>query len=194
MPNLTSVGLTAGVPTSGTGTVSTLDALLAVLPAALATGGGLYVAGQRGLVTKFTITNANTTYTSGQNIGGITTIATGLAAGTVLTAAVVRLKATSTVWTTANSANVAGQLFDASPLGTFTDGSAVAFAVGDPAKMMSYAASAGTIQSSMVMFNMTFGRLIVGTGGNIFLSLQSTGSSQIFAGAASFDAQLEALY
>lgn len=31
MPNLTSVGLTAGVPTSGTGTVSTLDALMALL-------------------------------------------------------------------------------------------------------------------------------------------------------------------
>lgn len=35
MPNLTSVGITSGVPTSGTGTVSTLDAVLAVLPAAL---------------------------------------------------------------------------------------------------------------------------------------------------------------
>lgn len=35
MPNLTSVGITAGVPTSGTGTVSTLDAVLAVLPPAV---------------------------------------------------------------------------------------------------------------------------------------------------------------
>ena len=29
MPNLTSVGVTSGVPTSGTGTVSTIDQLLA---------------------------------------------------------------------------------------------------------------------------------------------------------------------
>ena len=34
MSNLTSVTLTSGVPTAGTGTVSTLDAVLAVLPQA----------------------------------------------------------------------------------------------------------------------------------------------------------------
>lgn len=39
MPNLTSVGVTAGVPTSGTGTVSTIDALLAVVPSALGSTG-----------------------------------------------------------------------------------------------------------------------------------------------------------
>lgn len=31
MPNLTTIGVTSGVPTSGTGTVSTIDALLAAL-------------------------------------------------------------------------------------------------------------------------------------------------------------------
>jgi hypothetical protein len=31
MPNLTSVGITAGVPTSGTGTVSTIDAMMALI-------------------------------------------------------------------------------------------------------------------------------------------------------------------
>lgn len=44
MPNLTSVGVTAGVPTSGTGTVSTIDALLAaqtVLNAVTATANAL---------------------------------------------------------------------------------------------------------------------------------------------------------
>ncbi len=37
MPNLTSIGVTSGIPTSGTGTVSTIDALLAVLPPASVT-------------------------------------------------------------------------------------------------------------------------------------------------------------
>ena len=32
MSNLTSVGITAGVPTSGTGTASTIDALMALTP------------------------------------------------------------------------------------------------------------------------------------------------------------------
>lgn len=45
MPNITTVTVTAGVPTSGSGTVSTLDAVLAVLPAALAANGGLKVEG-----------------------------------------------------------------------------------------------------------------------------------------------------
>lgn len=45
MPNLTSVGITNGSPSSGTGTVSTIDALLAVLPAALAANGGLKIEG-----------------------------------------------------------------------------------------------------------------------------------------------------
>src|SRR6185437_1179034 len=43
MANLTSVGVTNGIPTSGTGTVSTIDAALAVLPAALGANGGLKI-------------------------------------------------------------------------------------------------------------------------------------------------------
>jgi hypothetical protein len=45
MSNLTSVGITNGIPTSGTGTVSTLDAVMALLPAALGAGGGLKIDG-----------------------------------------------------------------------------------------------------------------------------------------------------
>ena len=43
MPNLTSVTVTNGVPTAGSGTVSTLDAVIAVLPAALTGSGNLKV-------------------------------------------------------------------------------------------------------------------------------------------------------
>lgn len=45
MANLTSVHVTDGIPDTGTGDVSTLDAVLAVLPAALASHGGLKVEG-----------------------------------------------------------------------------------------------------------------------------------------------------
>lgn len=44
MPNLTSVGITAGVPSSGTGTVSTIDALLAQM-SPLVTAPAAYAAG-----------------------------------------------------------------------------------------------------------------------------------------------------
>lgn len=45
MANLTTVDLTAGVPTAGTGTVMTLNSIAALLPAALAANGGLKVEG-----------------------------------------------------------------------------------------------------------------------------------------------------
>jgi hypothetical protein len=43
MPNLTSIGVTSGIPTTGTGTVSTIDALMAIFTsiAAGGLGGGL---------------------------------------------------------------------------------------------------------------------------------------------------------
>lgn len=41
MPNLTSVGVTAGVPTSGTGTVSTIDNIPTLWDKGIATGGSL---------------------------------------------------------------------------------------------------------------------------------------------------------
>lgn len=61
--NLTSVGVTNGAPSSGTGTVSTLDAVLAVLPSALAANGGLKIEGVSGGVSVAT-TPASTSYTT----------------------------------------------------------------------------------------------------------------------------------
>lgn len=45
MSNLLSVTLTSGIPTAGTGDVSTIDALLAVIPAARGANGGLKIEG-----------------------------------------------------------------------------------------------------------------------------------------------------
>lgn len=45
MTNLLSVGITNGIPTSGTGTVSTIDALMALLPTGLGAHGGLVIEG-----------------------------------------------------------------------------------------------------------------------------------------------------
>lgn len=45
MPNVTTVTLTSGVPTAPSGTVSTIDALMALYPAALGAGGGFKIDG-----------------------------------------------------------------------------------------------------------------------------------------------------
>lgn len=67
--NLTSVDLTNGVPTAGTGTVSTIDALLARLPGALAANGGLKVEGAS-FSTSTTATSGTTGYIAGDVVGG----------------------------------------------------------------------------------------------------------------------------
>lgn len=131
MPNLTSVGITNGIPSSGTGTVSTLDALLAVLPAALAANGGLKVEGVAGGVQvpisaasrakispSITVTAA--TYSANQSVGGKLTLSSvNSSSGRSLVIEKIVLRSAST---TAITATFRVFLFDADPSGsTYTD-------------------------------------------------------------------------
>lgn len=59
MPNLTSVGITNGVPTSGTGTVSTIDALMAQLAAPTVISRGHQIAEADGAQTDFALLTAS---------------------------------------------------------------------------------------------------------------------------------------
>lgn len=145
MPNLTSVGITAGVPTSGTGTVSTIDALLAVVPSALASGGGLKVDGSgTPLViggTPFMVPGSPTVssspaYTSGDCMGGLITLA-----------AVARISGggglLSTIYLNCKSLQtlaIDAIFFNANPsASTFTDNAAVAIAAADFDKIVAVA-------------------------------------------------------
>lgn len=76
MANLTSVGLTSGVPTSGTGTVSTIDELIAVgLPISAALPAGSNVIGAVNIASAQTIATVTT-------VGAVTQITDALPAGT----------------------------------------------------------------------------------------------------------------
>jgi hypothetical protein len=151
------------LPTDGTGLVATV--------------------GARPFVVKGTINNGQTTYTPATNqqidIGGLITVATGLAAGTIITAATLRVKLLQPNLTT--SATLSVQFFDANPAGsTFLDNTTVVDVVADVPKMIALASSAATLggpagatATTVATFTFTLPRITVDGSGNIFFALTS---------------------
>lgn len=150
----------------------------------LVSAGALSIVGSRAFIAKGTISNGTSAY-SNAVVGGVVTIATGLPAGTIVTAATFRIKARASDVTTAGTPVFL--FFDANPSGsTFTDGNAPVIAVADVPKMIQdtssswNAGSAGTVQQVAIILP----RITVDASGNIYavyLALSSTqfGSANI---------------
>lgn len=121
MPNLTSVGITAGVPTSGSGTVSTLDNLP-----------NLNLMGTSVRVRPAAPTVTTGAYVVNKCIGGVITVPNILPAslGAVLESISIFFR---------GSVQVVGfwvAVFDTAPTGTFTDNVVAAIASGDFAHLI----------------------------------------------------------
>jgi len=157
MANLTSVGITNGVPTSGTGTVSTIDNLMAQIAAALPLPTGAATSAlQSSIVTALAaplaagsniIGAANSVgasvevipavtagaYTAGFVIGGIMTFANVLAPTTfsgLLSSLSLKFKGS------VQAGSFAVAIFKTSPAGTFADHGAPAIAAADTAALV----------------------------------------------------------
>lgn len=125
------------------------------------------------------IANGTSAYSSGQSIGGIVTISTGLPAGTIITAAAVRVKALLTTVTTAGAVNY--QFFDANPTAsTFTDGATAVLNSADLSKNISLAAVSWTVgtTTSADFLTFTVPRIAVDGSGNIYLAIIASAASQ----------------
>lgn len=178
MTNLTSVGITNGVPNSGTGTVSTIDNLIAVgLPITNANPNGLAVAGSSAPVViapqtldvSVTPTVTASAYTAGFGLGGIITFASILPTiglNGILESITAKFKGTAVT----GSLEVA--IFKASPSnGTYTDHVTPTWNAADMANLIGIytLATPNSKLGTMTIYNLDgIGKAFVGASTSLF--------------------------
>jgi hypothetical protein len=152
--------------------------------------GGVGIVGNRPFVVKGTINNGQTTYSvSGNqpNIGGLITVATGLPAGTIITALILRIKCLNGNFTSGSNLNVL--FFDANPTAsTITDNSNINIAAADLVKTIA-GQSVGvtslgqTVQTSglIELWTFTGARQAVDGSGNMYFEITPNGSLALAA-------------
>lgn len=159
---------------------------------------GLTGSGNRAFVVKGSIPNGQTSYsgTGGIVMGGLITVATGLPAGTIITAGQLMIKGTFANLTTNTGSVMAPVFFDANPTGsTITDNTGISIVSADVPKAISYTTIAwtGATTGSVPNATATLRRMAVDGSGNIYFALVAV-AANTFAGANVLFYELDGVY
>lgn len=144
----------------------------------VASGSALTTLGTRLVVVKGTIPNTAASYASGQSVGGLITIATGLGANVVVRSVALHLRALAADVTTAGA--LAATWFDANPsASTITDTQAVAIPKADVPKVIapvSVAALTAVAGAPTLVSTSSPPMMTTDASGNVYFALSAAAS------------------
>lgn len=158
------------------------------------------ILGSRPKVVTGTLTYAGTSYATSTCFGGLLTIATGLASGTILTAAAMRFKTATNPFSTGTMTGLTGIFFSQNPTAsTFTDGSAYSIASADDAKIWALTTITSIYSTQPVFATVASGnlpRIPVDSSGDIFFACWNNGATNpiTFAAGGSLAYEFDFLY
>lgn len=182
---LTTVNTTLGTPIQATGGTVGLVAGSAVIGKAgtdQTTPGttDLFTARYTRLLNKTVTFTPGTSYSLGQNIGGLLTFATGLPSGTPVK--LVRVYFSVSAGTVTAFASTQTHMYNATPSTSFADGAAPTYNVADNAKFVTVASNSvlSTGLVGVAVSNTVFGALpsatTVDASGNLYMAFQAGGT------------------
>lgn len=172
-----------------------LKAINTALGTPLQAGGTVSSIGSRPLVLKGgPVPNTTSLYAITTGIGGVIAIPTGLAPGTVILTAIIRMKCLLANITTKGT--VEFHFFDANPTGsTFGDNATISLVAADLQKLISLFGTAWTdgAAGTISQISTNLPRITVDGSGNIYIALSATGAV-LFAAANTLYWEIDGVY